>query len=76
MDQKPTLTNHEERLIELETQIAFQEDALHSLSDTVAAQQRQIDDLTTMVKIINRQLKSLADTAPGQPGEEPPPPHY
>ena len=35
----------EERIIELETKIAYQEDLLESLNATVAAQQQQLDQL-------------------------------
>ncbi|WP_207062496.1 SlyX family protein [Motiliproteus sp. SC1-56] len=70
------MQNPEERLIELETRTAFQEDTVQSLSDTVARQQRELDDLREMVRIINKQLKSLSEGHPQSVGEEPPPPHY
>ncbi len=66
----------EARIIELETRLAFQDDTIQQLSDTLATQQQQLDNLTRMVKIINKQLKSLPQDLGGGAGEEPPPPHY
>ncbi|MCW8886141.1 MAG: SlyX family protein [Motiliproteus sp.] len=66
----------DERINELESRLAFQEDTIDLLNDTVTQQQKQIDDLTQMVKIINRQLKTLPQEIGGNSGDEPPPPHY
>ena len=66
----------EERMIELETRMAFQHDTIQQLNDIIAAQQKQLDDLTQMVKIVNRQIKSLPDGISSGGADEPPPPHY
>ncbi|MHB8911584.1 MAG: SlyX family protein [Lysobacter sp.] len=70
----------ERRLIELETRLAFQEHALAELSDALAAARaesthnalllhRALEDL--------RQLRgALSADLTGDPGNEPPPPHY
>lgn len=70
----------EPRLVELETRLSFQEHALAELSDALAAARaesthnalllhRALDDL--------RQLRgALAADLTGDPGNEPPPPHY
>ena len=71
----------EQRLIDLEMRLAFQEQALHELSDALAAsrdeesrnamlQHRMLDEL--------RQLRSAMATSPltGDAANEPPPPHY
>jgi len=63
------------QLIELQTQVAFQEDALSELDDVVAAQQRQIEQLTLLCERLGRQLEQVA-TSWGESGEETPPPHY
>ena len=70
----------ERRLVELETRLSFQEHALGELSDALAAARaestqnalllhRALEDL--------RQLRgALAADLTGDPGHEPPPPHY
>jgi len=66
----------EQRLIELETKQAFGDDTLEQLSDTIALQQRQINELTEAVKLLHQQLKSVQNNPGTSGGEEPPPPHY
>ena len=71
----------EQRMIDLEMRIAFQEQALQELSDALAAardgearnslrQHRALEDL--------RQLRSAMAASPvtGDAASEPPPPHY
>lgn len=71
----------EERLVDLETRLAFQEQALQELSDALAASRseesrnalllhRALEDL--------RQLRSALAASPitGDAASEPPPPHY
>ncbi|MEH6625012.1 MAG: SlyX family protein [Motiliproteus sp.] len=70
------MTASDEQIIELESRLAFQDDSIEQLSDTVARQQRQIDDLTQMVKIINKQLTSSSQDSGSGTADEPPPPHY
>lgn len=65
-----------ERLADLESRIAFQEDTLDKLNDTVARQELEIERLTRMIKILNTQLQQLDRGAVGEFVDEPPPPHY
>lgn len=70
----------EQRVVELETRLSFQEHTLGEISDALAAARdegtrnalllhRALDDL--------RQLRSaMATDLSGDPGSEPPPPHY
>ncbi len=65
------------RLTELEVKLAFQDDLLEALNQTVAAQQRQIDLLQGEMRILYQQLKSLQPSLlADSPVDEPPPPHY
>ena len=66
----------DERLTELESCVAFQDDTIKQLSDVIARQQRQIDALQAQVQELKQQLTVLAPSLVGNPGEEPPPPHY
>lgn len=65
----------EDRLIELETKMAFQDDLLQGLNDVVAKQEQAMEKLWQA----NRMLKSQLDSVQGPAGEsasEAPPPHY
>jgi SlyX protein len=65
-----------ERIAELETQLAFQEDTLQSLNAIVTRQQSQIDRLTHEVQLLVTQLQQLNDSITRPDSEEAPPPHY
>lgn len=66
------------RITELETRLAFQDDALQQLSDELLAQNRLIERLQRQVEALATRQRELA----GQVGtlggseDEPPPPHY
>lgn len=68
----------EERLIDLETRLAFQEDALQALSDALAAQQQQIDQLMQTCRWLAERSRPAGEgegaAAASQSVE--PPPHY
>lgn len=66
----------EQRLMELETRVAFQDDALLTMSDEIARQQRDIERLQLQLAALARRQEDLAGQV-GEPlGDEPPPPHY
>ena len=65
----------EQRVTELETRQAFQDDNLLALNDVVVAQQRTIDMLQQqMTALIRRQEELLGQF--GIAEDEAPPPHY
>ncbi|WP_210395565.1 SlyX family protein [Motiliproteus sediminis] len=66
----------EARLIELETKQAFGDDALEQLSDALAHQQREIEELREAVKLLHQQLKAVQNNPGSNAADEPPPPHY
>lgn len=68
---------NESRLTELETKLAFAEDLLETLNQTVIRQQRQIDSLQEQLRLLHRQIQDSQadDTEPRTPREEIPP-HY
>lgn len=51
----------EERIIELETRVAFQEQALAELNEALIGQQRQLDRLQSTMDATLRQLVAPAD---------------
>ncbi|UTW14037.1 SlyX family protein [Marinobacterium rhizophilum] len=65
-----------QRLDDLESRIAFQEDTLDALNAIVARQDLEIQRLTSIVKTLNGQIKQLAPASAEDMADEPPPPHY
>ena len=66
----------EQRLIELETKLAFQETTLHELNDIVTAQQEKIDILQAAIQELHERMKSMSEEVVRDLKDEPPPPHY
>lgn len=65
------------RLVELETKIAFLEEALSTLSDVVSGQGNQLDKLQRSVVILGERLQQViahVDAGSGPANETPP--HY
>ncbi|MEW8003064.1 MAG: SlyX family protein [gamma proteobacterium symbiont of Ctena orbiculata] len=66
----------DDRIVDLESRLAFQEQAIHTLSETLVEQQRTINSLSRTVDALRQRLQAL-QPSPLQSGEtEPPPPHY
>lgn len=63
------------QLIDLQTQLAFQEDALQALDAVVTRQQQSIDRLLLLQQRLERQLAELSGTAESAPADQRPP-HY
>jgi len=66
----------EDRLVDLETRVAFQDDNLNELNATVVRQQREIDGLRAELEALRSKLRELALSPVGDAASEPPPPHY
>ena len=65
-----------ERLVELEVRVAFQEQTLQELNEVVTRQQQQIDRLTQELATLKVQLTIMAPSLVIPKDEETPPPHY
>ncbi len=66
----------EDRITELETKLAFAEDLLDTLNQTVIRQQRQLDSLQEQFRLLHQQVRdSQSDAKPTTPRDEIPP-HY
>ena len=66
----------EERIEKIETKLAFQEDLIEELNNTVYRQQQMLDRLEATCAALARHIASLAESAKGgQPAHEKPP-HY
>ncbi len=66
----------EQRLIELETRIAFQEEALQALNAVIARQQQEMEHLSREIAALRALVHALAPALVASHGEETPPPHY
>lgn len=67
--------NLEERVNDLESRLAFQDDTIQSLSDELIKQQRDIERLQAQIAaLIKRQEESAGQFEIGE--QEAPPPHY
>lgn len=66
----------EDRLIEIETRLAYADDAIQSLSDTVAQQQRRLDQLDQLCRQLVERLKTATETVHVGGAADEVPPHY
>jgi SlyX protein len=66
----------EDRLVELETRVAFQDHTLQELNAVIVRQQQEIDRLRLELEALKAQFKSLAPALIASRTEETPPPHY
>lgn len=72
------MSNHDNKIIELETKLAYQEDTLNKLSDEFYKQQKQIETLERQHQALMGKLKELQHSN-GQSANtiiDEKPPHY
>lgn len=67
----------EERLVEIETKIAFQEQTIIDLNDVVYEQHKEIQRLGSICDALMKNIKDFSEFTPGSnaPANEKPP-HY
>lgn len=65
----------EEKIIDIETRLAFQDDTLQELSDVIYRQQQQIDQLEKTVYQLLGKVEELMQSGPDDIVDEKPP-HY
>ena len=63
-----------ERVDALEMRIAYQDDTIETLNQTITAQWKQIDVLMRKITELGERLQEAEANAPGPANE--PPPHY
>ncbi|MBD3610011.1 MAG: SlyX family protein [Gammaproteobacteria bacterium] len=66
----------EDRIVELETKLAFQDDLLAQLDAVVQQQSMMIDKLQLRVERLEQQLQTALPSMIKSESEETPPPHY
>ena len=66
----------EDRLVDIETKLAYQEDLIEALNKVVSEQQRKIDELETVCRKMVDRLVDLSEAFESAQIEDAPPPHY
>ncbi len=66
----------EERLVNIETKIAFQEDLIEELNKIIYQQQQKLTQLEANCLSLARHIQSLAEAGNGSRLENERPPHY
>ena len=66
----------EQRITEIETKLAYQEDLIYSLNQIIIDMQKQIDSLELRNNILKENLKEIAQVLPGHQDIDEVPPHY
>jgi SlyX protein len=70
------LENLANRIDELESQLAFQDELIDSLNTTVARQGHDILELKHRLGLISERLKEIGDASAGVAAGDEVPPHY
>ncbi len=72
--------NADERLDELESRVAFQDETIRVLNDTIASQDHQLLSMQAELKLLktrlNELVQSVDDSSLAPASAETPPPHY
>lgn len=66
----------EDRLIDLETRLAYQDQAISELNDVITKQQQTIMKLERLCASISARMASLAEALPSDGDSDETPPHY
>jgi SlyX protein len=66
----------DERLVNIETKISYQEDLIEELNKTVYQQQQKLNRLETICASLARLIQSLADEGDENKPANEKPPHY
>jgi SlyX protein len=76
MDRAAPAMSLEQRLMELETRLAFQEHALAEMSDALAASRLETARNAELLRRALDDMKQSRGEFFADPAAEPPPPHY
>lgn len=66
----------ENKIIDLETKLAYQEHTIQELNDALAHQQQELTALKLAMAQVQEMVRQLTPTNIASQAEETPPPHY
>lgn len=66
----------ENRIIDLESKLAFQDETINELNEVITDQQQQLDQLREEIRLLSLRIASVAESSGTTEEKEPPPPHY
>ena len=66
----------ENRIIDLESKLAFQDETINDLNEVITDQQQQLDQLREEIRLLNLRISSVAENSSVSEEKDPPPPHY
>lgn len=66
----------EQRMADLESRLAFQDDTIQALNDELVAQQRVVDRLQAQLGLLARRQEDMQSRIGDVDENEAPPPHY
>jgi SlyX protein len=67
--------NAEQRITDLESRLAFQDDTIQTLNDVLVAQQRELERLQLQIAALARRQEEVGGQIDADE-DEAPPPHY
>jgi len=66
----------ENKIIELQSKLAFQDETISELNEVITDQQNQLDQLREEIRLLGLRIASVAESSSTSEEKEPPPPHY
>jgi len=66
----------ENKIIDLQSKLAFQDETINELNVVITDQQNQLDKLREEIRLLGLRISSVAESSTVTEEKEPPPPHY
>jgi len=66
----------ENKIIELQSKLAFQDETINELNAVITDQQQQLDQLREEIRLLGLRIASVAESSSVSDEKEAPPPHY
>ncbi|BBN80146.1 protein SlyX [Pseudoalteromonas sp. A25] len=70
------MTELENRVMELEAKIAFQDDTIETLNDELKMHQQRLAKMQRQIELLGEKIKEGREEGLMPQNQEPPPPHY
>ncbi len=71
-----TIDELQERIVHLESRVAFQDDTIEQLNQALTLQHQDLDKLKHQMTLLIKRLKEMNVSQIASQSEETPPPHY